>query len=106
MRFPTHHWLLVLVLACFVTSSLGEEADTSRLLPYGPQMDGFRKPVRPVKSLVEGFLWIAAEDFADYGGWRLETQFVHKMGSAYLLAAGIGMPVADAATTVDIPKAG
>ena len=49
---------------------------------------------------------VDAEDFTDYGGWRLETQFVHKMGSAYLLAAGIGVPVADAATTIETPKAG
>lgn len=49
---------------------------------------------------------IEAEQFEDYGGWILESQFVDEMGSAYLLAHGIGTPVADAMTTVDIPEAG
>jgi len=82
------------------------EVDTSKLLPYEPEMEGFRKPVRPVRTLVDGYLWIDAEDFGDYGGWRFDTQFVHKMGSAYLLAGGTGTPVADAETTIEVAKAG
>ena len=34
-------------------------------------------------KMTDGFLWIDAEDFSDYGGWQLDTQFVHLMGSAY-----------------------
>lgn len=49
---------------------------------------------------------IEAEQFQDYGGWLLESQFVDEMGSAYLMAHGIGTPVADAVTTVDIPEKG
>jgi hypothetical protein len=94
------------VLAWFAALGWAAEADTSRLLPFGPEMAGFRKPVRPVRTSVEGLLWIDAEDFADYGGWRIDTQFVHKMGSAYLLAAGLGTPVSDAQTTIEIPAAG
>lgn len=60
----------------------------------------------PVSMVVDGFLYIDAEDFADYGGWRMDTQFVHLMGSPYLMATGIGTPVADATTTFDNPKAG
>ncbi|MBR4937554.1 MAG: hypothetical protein IKZ22_01615, partial [Kiritimatiellae bacterium] len=44
--------------------------------------------------------------FADYGDWRIDTQFVHKMGSAYLLAVGVGKPIGAASTEVDIPRAG
>jgi hypothetical protein len=60
----------------------------------------FEKPHRAaVDMVVDGFLYIDAEDFADYGGWRMDTQFVHLMGSPYLMATGIGTPVADAITT-------
>lgn len=66
----------------------------------------FRKPAPEMKMAVDGFLWIEAEDFDDYGEWRLDTQFVHKMGSAYLLAGGVGKPIPDAVTQIAIPKAG
>lgn len=49
---------------------------------------------------------IEAESFADPGGWSLDTQFVHIMGSPYLLAHGLGKPVEDATTTVTLPAAG
>jgi len=54
----------------------------------------------------EGFLWIEAADFTDFGGWFLDTQFVHLMGSAYLLAKGAGRPVRDAWVEVDLPAQG
>jgi len=66
----------------------------------------FKKPTREITMAKDGFLWIDAEDFADYGGWLLDTQFVHLMGSAYLIAAGVGKPVKDATVTVAIPKPG
>jgi len=66
----------------------------------------FRPPPNEAKMVVEGFLWVEAEDFADYGDWKLDTQFVHKMGSAYLLACGVGTPVGDASTAVALPQAG
>jgi len=49
---------------------------------------------------------IEAEDFADYGGWLLDSQFEAQMGSPYLLAHGLGRPVADATTTIDVAEAG
>lgn len=39
---------------------------------------------------------IEAEWFDDYGGWVNDTQFMDQMGSPYLLAHGLGRPVADA----------
>lgn len=64
------------------------------------------KPTRQVTMVQPGFLWIDAEDFADYGGWKLDTQFVHLMGSGYLLAPGVGNPVKDATTQIGVPQPG
>jgi hypothetical protein len=49
---------------------------------------------------------VEAEEFDDYGGWVLDSQFELQMGSPYLLAHGLGRPVADATTTVRIAAAG
>jgi len=49
---------------------------------------------------------VEAEQFGDYGGWVLDQQFMDEMGSPFLLAHGLGHPVADAKTTVAIPKPG
>ncbi|MEM8708370.1 MAG: FAD-dependent oxidoreductase, partial [Actinomycetota bacterium] len=51
-------------------------------------------------------LLIEAEEFADHGGWLLDSQFEIQMGSPYLLAHGCGAPVADAVTTVEIDTPG
>ena len=70
------------------------------------QRSVFRKPTREIAMVQEGFIWIDAEDFQDYGGWLLDTQFVHLMGSAYLIAAGIGKPVKDATVEFDVARPG
>ena len=44
---------------------------------------------------------IEAESFEDWGGWVNDTQFMDQMGSPYLLAHGLGKPVADAKTTFE-----
>ena len=44
-------------------------------------------------------VFIEAESFDDWGGWVNDTQFMDQMGSPYLLAHGMGKPVADAKTT-------
>jgi hypothetical protein len=66
-----------------------------------------------VVGLLVGGAWasgatvlVEAESFADHGGWSLDTQFIREMGSPYLLAHGLGTPVADATTTVRFPAAG
>ena len=51
-------------------------------------------------------VYVEAERFDEPGGWKLDTQFIHTMGSPYLLAHGLGEPVADAVTTVELPRAG
>lgn len=49
---------------------------------------------------------VEAEDFENYGGWLLDSQFEAQMGSPYLLAHGLGVPVDDATTKIQIPQAG
>ncbi len=49
---------------------------------------------------------LEAEGFADHGGWTLDPQFLDEMGSPYLLAHGLGKPVANAVTEVDFPETG
>jgi hypothetical protein len=60
--------------------------------------DSFSKTVRS--------LLIEAEDFDHYGGWVLDSQFETQMGSPYLLAHGLGQPVADATTTINVETPG
>ncbi|MCM1177231.1 MAG: FAD-dependent oxidoreductase [Bacteroides sp.] len=49
---------------------------------------------------------VEAENFRDKGGWSVDQQFMDLMGSPYLLAHGLGRPVDDAVTSVDIPEKG
>ncbi|MCO6456815.1 MAG: FAD-dependent oxidoreductase [Pirellulaceae bacterium] len=51
-------------------------------------------------------VYVEAESFAAHGGWSLDTAIIHLIGSPYLLAHGMGRPVDDATTTVEIPRAG
>jgi hypothetical protein len=57
-------------------------------------------------SLSAQQILVEAEAFGDHGGWQLDTQFIETMGSPYLLAHGLGKPVADAVTEVAFPEAG
>jgi len=49
---------------------------------------------------------IEAEAFVDLGGWVVDQQSIPAMGSAYLLAHGLGRPVAPARTVIALPHAG
>lgn len=49
---------------------------------------------------------VEAEDFDDYGGWVMDSQFELVMGSPYLLAHGLGRPVGDAVTTIVVKTPG
>ncbi len=59
-------------------------------------------PKRPGEEVV----FLECERFADYGGWVNDAQFYDQMGSSFLLAHGMGAPVADATAEVAIPAAG
>jgi hypothetical protein len=51
-------------------------------------------------------VFIEAESLTSHGGWKLDTAFTNIVGSPYLLAHGLGKPVADAQGTAKIPSAG
>jgi hypothetical protein len=55
---------------------------------------------------IPGVVFLEAEQFADAGGWDLDQQCMDQMGSPYLLAHGLGVPVRDAVTTVQFPAPG
>ena len=55
----------------------------------GVMWNGFRAPAKAAVEHEKGYLWLEAEEFSDYGSWVIDTQFVGKMGSAYLLGAGV-----------------
>lgn len=53
-----------------------------------------------------GEFLVHATDFDDPGGWVLDSQFQVEMGASYLLAHGLGVPVADARASVEVEKPG
>ena len=57
-------------------------------------------------AVAQDGILVEAESFDQHGGWALDTQFVDAMGSPYLLAHGLGQPVADAVTSLRIERAG
>ena len=57
----------------------------------------------PVAVLADEVVLVEAESFEDFGGWVLDQQFMDQMGSPYLLAHGMGVPVSDATTTIQLP---
>ncbi|QGJ68781.1 Pyridine nucleotide-disulfide oxidoreductase [Planctomycetales bacterium 10988] len=57
------------------------------------------------KQAASGIL-IEASNFENLGGWKLDTQHYQQMGGCYLLAHGMGEPVENATTTVEVPEAG
>ena len=67
---------------------------------------GFRAPAKAVVEHEKGFLWLEAEEFSDYGTWVIDTQFVGKMGSAYLLGSGVPGCCANATTKLSVPRDG
>jgi hypothetical protein len=53
-----------------------------------------------------GNILIEAEHFEDTGGWVIDQQSIPTLGSSFLMAHGLGVPVQDAKTTVPIPSSG
>jgi hypothetical protein len=49
---------------------------------------------------------VEAESFTRLGGWVVDQQAMDVMGSPFVLAHGLGTPVADATTTVKLPTPG
>ncbi len=51
-------------------------------------------------------IFIEAESFTSRGGWVIDQQFTDQMGSSFLLAHGLGRPVANAEMVVSFPAPG
>lgn len=51
-------------------------------------------------------IWLEAEAFETLGGWVIDQQSMAQVGSAYIMAHGLGVPVPDAETTCLIPEEG
>lgn len=51
-------------------------------------------------------VFVECENFENRGGWVVDPQFVEQMGSPYLMAHGMGKPVENASTTIQIPARG
>ena len=49
---------------------------------------------------------IEAEQMTNKGGWVTDQQFMDLMGSPYLMAHGLGIPVADASTSFQTKTGG
>ena len=49
---------------------------------------------------------LEAENFDDLGGWELDHQSIGQMGSPYLIAHGLGIPVRDAVTRLRVDAPG
>ena len=103
--------LILIVTFSLLVGYCSVFANTYHVLKTGQDAnDGSKESQNPESSeagtAIDGFYYIDAEDFDDYGGWQVDNQFVHIMGSPYLIAAGVGTPVKDAATTINILKSG
>lgn len=57
-------------------------------------------------QIPSGTVFLEAEAFEDTGGWEVDQQAMDVMGSPYLLAHGLGVPVKDAVTSVDFQQPG
>src|SRR5512146_121400 len=88
----------------------------SRISEIGPALRVLLRALAPSRSLLSLILVMAciriadaatllleAESFADKGGWVVDQQFMDQMGSPFLLAHGLGVPVKPATTTITIP---
>ena len=49
---------------------------------------------------------VEAESFLNKGGWMTDPQFIQQMGSTYLIAHGMGKPVRNASTRIELKNAG
>ena len=55
---------------------------------------------------VNSTVFVEAESFENLGGWVIDQQFMDYMGSPFLLAHGMGIPVEDALTNVHFNETG
>lgn len=54
----------------------------------------------------EPVVLVETESFEELGGWVVDQQFMDLMGSPFVLAHGLGVPVQDCRTRVELPRGG
>lgn len=59
-----------------------------------------------VQTMQAAGLWVEAESFGNKGGWVVDQQFTEQMGSSYLMAHGMGIPVKDASAEIKFREKG
>ncbi|MCQ2114581.1 MAG: FAD-dependent oxidoreductase [Bacteroidales bacterium] len=57
-----------------------------------------------VAAHAQSQVFVEAENFSSKGGWQVDQQFMDIMGSPYLIAHGMGIPVSDASTVLKLEK--
>ncbi len=57
-------------------------------------------------SINAQLIFIEAESFDNRGGWVIDQQSMDQMGSPYLMAHGLGVPVENAKTQITLPEKG
>lgn len=82
---------------------IGFAGSTALLLLADPKSIFARKTEN---SFNGEFVFVEATGFANFGGWELDQQSMDLTGAPYLLAHGLGIPVADARTEIRFPSAG
>lgn len=91
---------IVLIVWVVLLTACGGGLTAAPFIESSPSNESTPTASRDATVLVE------AESFASYGGWGLDTQFIRNMGSPYLIAHGLGKPVEDAVTKVELPETG
>ena len=76
------------------------------LSPARPKEASGTSPSGREVSSTNRYIWLETELFEEKGGWSVDSQFFETMGSAYLLATGLGIPVPDARTTFRVSRDG
>ena len=51
-------------------------------------------------------IFVETVSFDSKGGWVVDNQYIGQMGSPYLLAHGLGVPVENALTMIQVKKTG
>jgi hypothetical protein len=57
-------------------------------------------------SLSAQLIFIEAESFAKRGGWVIDQQSMDQMGSPYMMAHGLGVPVGNVVTNIEVEEKG
>lgn len=94
----------------------GEETPMRVVLQPGLNEGGSSRPLQQLEEVQGDFplhkvakgnsVLLSGAMFEDKGGWTVDSQYIDQMGSTYLLAHGMGVPVKDAVTHFYVPVSG